>query len=54
MKKLSKVGVMQLQESIDLAFDVIEDLVQHPEKLDSLPDHATLIPMPVKTAPQPR
>ena len=52
MKKLSKEDVKEVQERIDLAFDVIEDLVKHPEKVETLPNNAVLIPMPVKTGKQ--
>lgn len=51
MSKKKQNNVKQVEHTLDLIKEHLIDMIEHPEKLDRIPDQATvvLIPVPVKT-----
>ena len=41
----------QVEQTLDLVRDHLVDMIEHPEKLDQIPNNATvvLIPVPIKS-----
>lgn len=51
-KKISKQVKRQVAAQLDLVERFLLDVIQNPEKLEKMPDKATLLLLPVKVEPR--
>ena len=46
-KKIDKAAKKQVAAQLDLVEKFLLDMIEHPEKLEKLPDHGTLVLYPI-------
>jgi hypothetical protein len=47
-----KTGNKQVEQTLDILRDHLLDIIDHPEKLDQIPNNATVILIPVPMRPK--